>query len=49
MAALSEYDVEALVRLFETWGHPAGNTKRLLRRYYDSAGESIEGVQMARN
>lgn len=48
MSALSEYDVETLIRLFEAWGHPRGNTKKLLRRYYDSAGESIEGVQIAR-
>ncbi len=47
MAALSEYDVESLVSLFQSWGHPRGNTKKLLRRYYDSAGESIEGVQVA--
>jgi 23S rRNA (adenine2503-C2)-methyltransferase len=47
MSALSEYDVESLVRLFEAWGHPRGNTRKLLRRYYDSAGESIEGVQIA--
>lgn len=47
MAALSEYDVESLVTLFQSWGHPRGNTKKLLRRYYDSAGESIEGVQVA--
>jgi 23S rRNA (adenine2503-C2)-methyltransferase len=48
MPALSEFDVDSLVRLFEGWGYPRGNTKRLLRRYYDSAGESIDGVQVAR-
>jgi 23S rRNA (adenine2503-C2)-methyltransferase len=48
MMALSEYDVRTLEQLFESWGHPRGNTKKLLRRYYDSAGESIDGVQVAR-
>lgn len=47
MAALSEFDVDSLVALFQVWGHPRGNTKKLLRRYYDSGGESIDGVQVA--
>src|SRR5947208_2856741 len=48
MPALSEFDVASLIQLFQSWGHPRGNTKKLLRRYYDSAGESIEGVQIAK-
>src|SRR3954463_4497888 len=48
MMALSEYDVRSLEQLFQSWGHPRGNTKKLLRRYYESAGESIDGVQVAR-
>jgi 23S rRNA (adenine2503-C2)-methyltransferase len=48
MMALSEYDVRSLEELFAGWGYPRGNTKKLLRRYYDSAGESIDGVQVAR-
>jgi 23S rRNA (adenine2503-C2)-methyltransferase len=47
MAALSEFDVDSLISLFQGWGHPRGNTKKLLRRYYDSGGESIDGVQVA--
>jgi 23S rRNA (adenine2503-C2)-methyltransferase len=49
MPALSEYDVDSLIFLFQGWGYPRGNTKKLLRRYYDSAGESIEGVQIAQD
>jgi 23S rRNA (adenine2503-C2)-methyltransferase len=49
MPALSEFDVQSLTRLIEGWGYPRGNIKRLLRRYYDSAGESIDGVQVARD
>src|SRR5258706_14312526 len=49
MPALSEFDVQSLTRLIEGWGYPRGNTKKLLRRYYDSAGESIDGVQVARD
>src|SRR5258706_16097 len=48
MPALSEFDVDSLTHLFEGWGYPRGNTKKLLRRYYDSGGESIDGVQVAR-
>src|SRR5258706_6481619 len=48
MAAVSEFDVDSRPRLFEGWGYPRGNTKKLLRRYYDSGGESIDGVQVAR-
>jgi 23S rRNA (adenine2503-C2)-methyltransferase len=46
---LSEYDVGSLEALFAEWGYPRGNTKKLLRRYYDSGGESIDGVQVARD
>jgi 23S rRNA (adenine2503-C2)-methyltransferase len=49
MMSLSEYDMQSLEALFQSWGHPRGNTKKLLRRYYDSAGESIEGVQVAQD
>lgn len=48
MPALSEYDVAALEALVKEWGHPRGNTRKLLRRYYDSGGESIDGMQIAR-
>ena len=49
MPALSEYDVDSLISLAQGWGFPRGNIKKLLRRYYDSAGESIEGVQVAQD
>src|SRR4051812_15999334 len=47
--ALSEYDVASLEALFKEWGHPRGNTKKLLRRDYDSGGESIDGMENARD
>jgi 23S rRNA (adenine2503-C2)-methyltransferase len=47
MPALSEFDVDSLIALAQGWGFPRGNIKKLLRRFYDSAGESIEGVQVA--
>jgi 23S rRNA (adenine2503-C2)-methyltransferase len=49
MPALSEFDVDSLIALAQGWGFPRGNIKKLLRRYYDSAGESIEGVQVAQD
>ena len=49
MPALSEFDVDSLISLAQGWGFPRGNIKKLLRRYYDSAGESIEGVQVAQD
>jgi 23S rRNA (adenine2503-C2)-methyltransferase len=48
MPALSEFDVRSLETLFESRGFPRANAKRLLRRYYNSGGRSIDGVEVAR-
>jgi 23S rRNA (adenine2503-C2)-methyltransferase len=49
MPALSEFDLASLTSLAQAWGFPRGNIKKLLRRYYDSAGQSIDGVQIAQD
>ena len=49
MPALSDFDIPTLIAQVQSWNHPRGNTKKLLRRYYDSAGQSIEGIQIAQD
>jgi 23S rRNA (adenine2503-C2)-methyltransferase len=49
MPALSDCDVASLGSAFAAWGYPRGNARRLLRRFYDCGGESIEGVEIARS
>src|SRR5690349_18929137 len=48
MPPLSEHDVASLTAHFAAKGHPRGNLKRVLRRYYDTAARSIDGPQIAR-
>jgi 23S rRNA (adenine2503-C2)-methyltransferase len=48
MCALAEFDVPALAELFTAWGYPRGNARRLLRRFYEGGGESIDEVEIAR-
>jgi 23S rRNA (adenine2503-C2)-methyltransferase len=48
MPALAEFDVSSFEALFAQWGYPRAHAKRLLRRYYDSGGETVAGIQVAR-
>src|SRR5215207_4121359 len=49
MPPLSEHDVASLTAHFAAKGHPRGNLKRILRRYYDTGGRSIDGPQVAQD
>src|SRR4051812_34506172 len=40
--ALSDFEVGSLGELFAEWGYPRGNVLRLLRRYYNTGGESLD-------
>jgi len=44
---LAEFDVSSLQDRFAEWGFPRVHAKRVLRRFYDSGGETIDGVQIA--
>lgn len=48
MKPLGEYEIAELEDLLESQGLPRSAARKLLRRYYDSGGESIEGVEIAR-
>ncbi|HYE19257.1 MAG TPA: 23S rRNA (adenine(2503)-C(2))-methyltransferase RlmN [Tepidisphaeraceae bacterium] len=48
MPALSEYDISTLAARFAEWGYPPSAAAKVLRRYYETGGESIDGPQIAR-
>lgn len=39
MPAIADYNLDTLRDLFVSWGFPASHAKRLLRHYYDRAGQ----------
>ncbi|MEZ0267491.1 MAG: 23S rRNA (adenine(2503)-C(2))-methyltransferase RlmN, partial [Phycisphaerae bacterium] len=48
MPALSDFDIPALAARFAGWGYPPSAAAKVLRRYFDTGGQSIDGPQIAR-
>jgi len=46
--AFSDFDLPTLAAQFTAWGHPVSAAIKVLRRYYETGGQSIDGPQIAR-
>jgi len=47
--ALSDFDLPALAAQFTAWRHPASAAVKVLRRYFETGGQTIDGPQIARD